>query len=495
MKVTLNIAKGAGAGRSIEFTKPRGFLIGRSKETDFQIPDDPYVSRRHVYLEVAPPKCRLTDLTAVAGAVHNPPHVNGKPVEKAELKDGDTIELGYTLIRVAISTEAEVHPGVCRGCGRSLKLLAGEADPERCPDCPPKPQPAAPAAFQAVCHRCGSDLSQQANSDGKAGAFGDTAVYCCDKCLPPADDHAGTMVGGYEVRRMLGEGGMGIVYLVRQRGTGRLFTVKRMKDLKEPLLVQRFQREIQVLRGLSHRNVVGFVDSGILDGSPYLVTEYVPDGDLEARLKAAKGTLTPQQALPLIREVLRALEYLHSKKVIHRDIKPPNVLLRGSGNAAVPKLADFGLAKPYAQAGGTALTKPQTGLGTLMFMPPEQIRDAAAVRETADVYSVGVTLYYLLTGKYSFDFPTPADALRFALENPGRARSPEGFLEALMRMQRIQHPHIIVLSEEPVPILQRNAALPAKLADAVDRAVRKDPAKRFQSAAEFNKALAACKLG
>jgi tRNA A-37 threonylcarbamoyl transferase component Bud32 len=488
IRVTLTVIKGPGEGRSIDFTTPRSFLIGRAKDADFQIPDDPYVSRRHVYLEIAPPVCRLTDLTASGDAVRNPPSVNGKPTAAAELHDGDVIELGYTQIRVSIAVQVEKRAGQCRGCGRKIELLRDEPDPERCPDCPEKKQPL-PPAFKAVCHKCQTDLSAQANSDGKAGALGETAVYCCEKCLPAADRHAGGTVGGYEIRRMLGEGGMGAVYLVRHRPTSRLFTVKKIKDLTQPDLVKRFHREVQVLRGLSHKNVVGYIDTGILNGAPYLVAEYVPDGDLEARLAAAGGKMQPQQALPLIRETLAALEYLHSKKIIHRDIKPPNILLRRNGAVDTPKLCDFGLAKPYAQAGGTALTKPQTGLGTLMFMPPEQIRDAANVRETADLYSVGVTLYYLLTGKYPYDFPTPADVLVFARDNPGRARSPEGFLQALLQMQRFQHPHLIILSEEPKPIRQRNASVPAKLAEVVDRAVRKDPSKRFQSAAGFRKAL------
>jgi hypothetical protein len=492
MRVTLTVVKGAGQGRSIEFATPRGFLIGRARDADFEIPDDPYVSRRHVYLEVAPPVCRLTDLTASAGAVRNAPAVNGKPVAQAELQDGDVIELGYTEIRVTISKRAETRAGRCRGCGQRVELLEGEADPERCPNCPPPEPPPAPAAqapYRAACRGCGRDLTAQADADGRARSLADAAVYSCPNCLPTADRHAGGRIGGYEIRRKLGEGGMGSVYLLYQRPTARLFTVKQIKDLREPLLAQRFHREIQLLRGLSHRNVVRFVDTGIQDGMPYLVAEYVPDGDLEARLAAAGGRMSPQQALPLVREVLAALEYLHSKKVIHRDIKPSNILLRREGAAEVPKLADFGLAKPYAQAGGAALTKPQTGLGTLLFMPPEQIRDAAGARETADLYSLGVTLYYLLTGKYPYDFPTPADVMRFARDNPARARSPEGFLQVLVQMQRVQHPHLIILSEEPAPIRQRHTDVPARLAEVVDRAVRKDPGKRFQSAGEFARAL------
>lgn len=490
MKVVLEVIAGSGTGRSIEFSEPRGFLLGRAKDADFQIPDDPYVSRRHVYLEIAPPVCRLTDLTAAGETARNAPHVNGQPVTRTELKEGDVIELGFTRLRVKIALEVQARAGRCRGCGQPLELLPNEAEPASCPACPKRKESAAPRpAVAARCRTCQTDLSALADSDGRAQALAGVAVYCCEKCLPAADRHAGASIGGYEVRRMLGEGGMGSVFLVYQRSTGRLFTLKQMKSLKDPLLVKRFQREIHLLGSLAHGNVVGYVDTGVHQGAPYLVAEYVPDGDLEGLLASAGGVLPPRQAILLMRDVLAGVEYLHGRKVIHRDIKPPNILLRRDGALVKPKLADFGLAKAYAEAGGAALTSPGTGMGTLMFMPPEQIRDVAKAREPADLYSAGVTLYYLLTGKYPFDFPTPSDVLRFARDNPGKARSPEGFLQALAALRRLQHPYMIILSEEPIPVGKRNPALPARLTEVVDRAVRKDPAKRFQSAAEFRRKL------
>lgn len=193
-------------------------------------------------------------------------------------------------------------------------------------------------------------------------------------------------------------------------------------------------------------------------------------------------------------EVLNGLDYIHRQSIIHRDIKPQNILLRqtaatGAPGFLTPKLADFGLAVSYARAGGTRVTKRGTGLGTLMFMPPEQIRDAGTVQKPADTYAVGVTLYYLLTGQYPFNFPTPGEILEFQKKMKGGGKKPQELLQALMQLKRIMHPFQVILSEEPTPIQQRDPAIPRKLAAVVDKAIRKDVRERFQSAAEFRGAL------
>jgi serine/threonine protein kinase len=124
-----------------------------------------------------------------------------------------------------------------------------------------------------------------------------------------------------------------------------------------------------------------------------------------------------------------------------------------------------------------------------MFMPPEQVRDASAVREPADLYAVGQTLYYILTGRYSFDFPTPEDIEQFLKENRARWQNSQEALAAMMQLQRIRHPFQIILTEEPIAIRKRDASLPLKLAGVVDKVVRKDASQRYQTAADFRHAL------
>ena len=202
-------------------------------------------------------------------------------------------------------------------------------------------------------------MTGRGNSDGRAEELRDIAVYTCAKCLPAPDEWAGTLIGDYEVVRLLGEGGMGAVYLVYHRPTARLWALKQMKDLKDPLLVKRFEREIRLMKGFRHQNVVRFVDTGVgNDGKPHVVTEYVRTGCLKDAVLANGGRLEAGYAVELVCQVLDGLEYIHGQSVIHRDIKPPNILLHQELNTESthvrPKLADFGIALSYARAGGTS---------------------------------------------------------------------------------------------------------------------------------------------
>jgi serine/threonine protein kinase len=222
--------------------------------------------------------------------------------------------------------------------------------------------------------------------------------------------------------------------------------------------------------------------------------EYVAGGSLQDLVSAAKGRLQPAEAVALIGQALDGLAYIHAQSIIHRDIKPQNILVRRHQESGRPgdctaKLADFGLAVSYARAGGTRLTKAGSRFGTLMFMPPEQIRDAASVREPADTYAVGVTLYYLLTGQYPYNFPAPAEIQAFQQQNRKLWDRPEEAIQALMQLRRIMHPFHIILDETPIPIRQRDPSIPELLATVVDRAVRKPIAERFQTAEEFRRVL------
>jgi serine/threonine protein kinase len=191
-------------------------------------------------------------------------------------------------------------------------------------------------------------------------------------------------------------------------------------------------------------------------------------------------------AIPLISGCLKGLEFMHSLKIIHRDIKPENILLNkdSSGNL-IPKISDFGLAKSYNNAGGSSFTQARMAMGTLFFMAPEQMTDAKNVDERADIYSLGVSLYYLLTGKYPYNFPTQLDIIEWLSKNKDRFENQEEAFHALIKMQKQNNPMLIILSNNPIPLRERDSRISQKIAEIVDRAVEKDLKKRIQTAKEF----------
>jgi serine/threonine-protein kinase len=490
MKVTLTVVKGPTKGQAAVFSEPRGFIVGRAGNTDFPLPEsDPYVARRHLYLEICPPSCRVQNLSST-----NVAHLNGEPITAPrELTQGDLLELGYTQFQVSIETHVVPVVAHCRSCGRPVEVILGEAQPDRCEACVAESRAAKAKqeAFAAQCV-CGADLTERANSDGRARELAGIVEYACEQHVPKNGETL--RIGPYETCRQLGEGAFGAVYLAYHRPTARLVAVKQLKDLRQAELVKRFQREMQLLEQFTHPNVVRCIDTGVDDkGAPYLVTEHVAAGSLQALVDRSGGRLPRDQAVHLVVEALSGLSYIHAQQVVHRDIKPDNILLQAASNGqpgrTTPKLADFGLAFSFARAGGTRLTKQGTRMGTLMYMAPEQVKNTADVRAPADVYSMGVTLYYLLSGRYTFAFPTPADVAAFAAKVQNVSKHPKDLLPLLMEKERLEHPFVIILKDEPTPILKGDSSLPKDLAEVVDRAVRKDASARFQSASEFQAAL------
>jgi eukaryotic-like serine/threonine-protein kinase len=478
--LVLTIVSGAGAGEALRITQPRRLVVGRGDDADWRI-NDPFVSRHHVLLEVCPPACRLQDLGIGGGGSLNAPRHNGRPVRRCDLKDGDIFVVGLTSVRVSIE--------VGRGEAASPTPVA-QRDQKKPND------RAAVEVRDVLCQSCGIDLTGVANSDGRAAELFGRVGYVCEACLPPGDLFQGTVVGRYELRRLLGEGGMGTVCLAYDRGTARLVALKRIVDLGDRTAVRRFAREVRILGLLEHLRVVGFVEADIdKAGAPFVVTEYIPGGNLE-RLMQRKGKLPPARAIALICQALEGLEYLHNRRVIHRDFKPENILLRSSDSEVPPSvvLTDFGISRYYEEAGGTSLTKPNTRMGTLMFMPPEQVSDASAAREPADVYAAGVTLYYLLSGSYTFEFPSPAQIREFR-ERARAFRSPDQMVREIMRMERVRHPFRIILEEEPIPLFARAPHVPRPLAAIVDKAVRKDVEQRFKTVKEFRRELSDASVG
>ncbi|HEY4219119.1 MAG TPA: protein kinase [Gemmatimonadaceae bacterium] len=268
-----------------------------------------------------------------------------------------------------------------------------------------------------------------------------------------------TLGSTYTLERELGGGGMSRVFVAEETRLGRRVVVKVLTpELTAGISAERFEREIRLAASLQQANIVPLLSAGETDGLPYYTMPYVEGESLRLRLRES-GAMPVAEAVNVLRDVARALAYAHDHGIVHRDIKPDNVLL--SGGAAV--VTDFGIAKALSaartHAEGETLTQLGTAIGTPAYISPEQAAGDPDVDHRADIYSFGCMAYELLTGRPPF-----AD------------RSPQRMMAAHM-------------AEAPRPISELRPELPEPLARMVMRCLEKDPSARPQSAAELGAAL------
>ena len=259
----------------------------------------------------------------------------------------------------------------------------------------------------------------------------------------------------YEIEREIGAGGMATVYLARDLKHDRQVALKVLRpELAATLGPDRFPREIRIVAKLQHPHVLPLHDSGESGGFLYYVMPYVEGESLRQRL-AREGQMPVHDAVRILREVVDALAYAHSHGVLHRDIKPDNVML--SGRHAL--VTDFGVAKAVSMAGVEKLTTVGVAVGTPTYMSPEQATGEAHIDHRSDIYAVGILGYELLVG-----------------EPPFVASTAQGVLSAQVL-------------DRPVPVNERRPAVPQALSDLLMRCLEKNPADRWQSAEDVLHAL------
>ncbi len=430
MRVTLHVVAGPQTGRDFTFDQHDTFMIGRSEDAQFCLPQDRFFSRHHCILEIAPPQCFLRDLGSTNGTF-----VNGIRVETAHLKHGDRIQGGETVLEVEVAADQSEFFAQIPGSGERTE----------------------PSIITVPCLNCGVPAQAEASRpDAKLS-------YVCDDCREKLRKNP-QPIPNYQMLRVLGQGGMGSVMLARSVPDGRAVAIKTL--LPEVAVsdqsLKRFLREIEVSSSLQHPNIVSYIEHGTHNGIVYLVTEYVTGMDASRLAKHRGGKLNYKEVVNIIEQTLAALEFAHKKGFVHRDIKEQNILVDGNYPTYLAKLTDFGLSKSYKQTGMSGVTMVGDVAGTIAYMPPEQVRDFKEVRPPSDIYAVGMTAYSLLTGAHALDI------------------SPKAGISETVK----------AIFEKPIiPISSRVTDVPSRVSTVFEMALAKQVDRRWRTAGEMREAL------
>jgi len=448
--VSLVVTAGPIRGQRYDFPGHDTFLFGRAPDCHARLAaSDMSASRHHFILEANPPLARLRDLgslngTHVNGVRHGGRRAQESPEEAAgqdhagvDLRHGDEIRVGATVIRVEVAA-----PPACSDCGRPIL----DAERERC-------------GWVGGAYLCEACRRGTLTGRGLAGDGFPLALVAAAGGVEEAGA-PGSTVGPYAIERLLGRGGMGAVYLARRLG-GEASPPVALKVMLPRMVLDEgaqeiFIREIEITRALRHPNIVGLLDFGKHQGRFYFALEYCAGGSVEQLRRRHAGRVPLPSTLHIAVGALEGLAAAHEAGFVHRDLKPDNVLLGEDGAA---RLADFGLAKSFQQAGLSGMTATGAVAGTFQFMPREQLTSYRQARPTTDVWSMAATIYYLLTGQYAREFAEGADPLA------------------------------VILRGGVVPLRQRDPTVPPDLAAILDRALDDEPSRRFPTARELVTAL------
>ncbi|MBL8819676.1 MAG: protein kinase [Planctomyces sp.] len=400
----------SGPHRTQEHALPPGrHIVGRSPESTVALPHDLAVSPRHCELNFHQGVCNVVDLRSRAGT-----RVNGDHIAESVLKSGDRIQIGLTELSIWI--------------------------------------------FDSVnSEKTQTVLPEEIKSEWPGSAT--TSERLLD-------------IPGYQIRRKIGEGGMGIVFEAERLSDHSTVAIKMMIPGKgtPQQAIDLFQREMKVLADLQHPHIVQFLDAGAHAGQIYLVMEYVET----VSLSQISNELTENQRIRLYCgitcQILSALAYAHERKLVHRDVKPGNILVTRTEKRISAKLADFGLAKNFEQAGLSQLTGDDEIRGTPAYMPLEQFQNSRYAKPAVDLYSTAATLFYFLTGK-----------------TPGHT-CPEGntrnSLRTLVQLFTGRKPR-----STSVEVSEGLSQLPESLAKVLHQGLASHPADRYPTATAMREAL------
>lgn len=417
-RVSLRVIAGPHEGQEFRFEEHHTLLVGRSVHAQLRLKEDVHFSRHHFRLEANPPSCFVMDLGSRNGTF-----VNGQRITERYLKDGDIVSGGRT------------------------KILVSVRDPhQQVQELPP------PAEIPVPRIRAERLAGQRAGRSAPAPR---------ERSRQLGEADSAVQIKGYQVYEQIGAGDLGTVYRAIRQATGEECALKVISPAArtDEKAIQTFLREASILNQLQHQHIVRLVEMGASGTELFLSTEFLPTLSWERLSASWPVAQRIRIACGIMSQILSALEHAHTRSMVHRDVKPGNILITRVDGKLFAKLADFGLAKHYTTAGMSQMTREGDVIGSLPFMSPEQFINSREARPACDLYSAGATLYWMISGRQPI-----------ALEN---------------------HPckFLAILEDPAVPLQDHCPEVPQELARLIHRSLEKSPELRFTSAGEMRQQI------
>ncbi len=466
-----------------EIEEKDSFTVGRMDDCRFRLSGDPFLSKHHFLLEVDPAKVIMIDLGSKNGTKVNNTKYGGREgketpeeaalrQERIILKNGDIIKIGKTEILV----EYEI-PESCANCGEEIpvdKLDESEVydDVFLCSECRSADDRKDKSQNRENCGKVENKTVEPLTPEKKReidedpGGIVDLLIRKLFFSRGELDTKEYPEIMGYKIKKMLGKGGYGAVYLAVHENTGKQVALKTMLQTEKPTKkqIRQFHREIETLKKLKHKNIIRLEDYGNSDCIHYFAMEYIEGGSVWDLMENGDETvwkLPLEWAIPIMLQALEGLAYAHRQNQVHRDLKPANILLSGKDGDWKVKVADFGLAKDFEKAGFTSRTVETKGefCGSPPYMAPEHIYNYKWVKPPTDVFEIAATFYHILTGKTVWDCSNEKEV------------------------------HGIILNNSVKSIKEVEGSVSDRIAGVIDRALSLKPGERYQDAGEMLQAL------
>ena len=412
MQYDLRFVRGFNVGRSVVVAENQRLILGRSRDTHVNF-QDPLVSRQHCEISNSDGSLSIFDLKSWNGT-----YVNGERITNTtSLREGDRVALGKNLFEIR-QRETNVQGSTRSGFSAEGSTQEGW-----------RPEKGLPPGSGEIKNKTPSAIHSWSPN----------------------------MVSGYHINGKLGEGSVGTVFAATKTDTKKKVALKIIDPsyISKDSGVKRFSRAVKICREIRHPNVIRIFDAGESEGVYFIAMEYIAGKEVGTIIQQY-GHLSVATALQIGVQITAALQYAYERAIVHRDIKPRNIMVTRRG---IAKLVDFGLAKRLYRPLQSVITVPGEAVGTLAYMPPEQIDDAVHADHRSDIYSLGASLYHMLSGKHPFEEGSFAE-----------------FVTAVME-------------KTPTPLHTLKSSVPEELAMVIDKAMKKDPEERHQTPAHFGNTL------